>query len=184
MLGVFGVVLLSTIKLKLVCLLPSLCVSVVIISYWPSREFSGIVICVCVELFCPVCIFSVFVVIVCPVLVLINVCFSSAVTVLVLGLVSVLTNVSFPPGLTELTKGVVDMLIIFGSGVRSFIASIVSIIRIAITIAVIASVFVLIIFLPVACFIASLISLLEYPDSNSLVRMELMSYPCFNVVCT
>lgn len=181
MLGIWDVLFCSTIKLKLVCLLPSLCVSVVITSCCPGGVSSGSVICVCVAVFCPTSIVSGFVAVICPVFVLITVCLSSAVAVFEVGLVIVFTNVSFPPGTTVLTSGVVDIFICFGSGVSSFIATIAIIIRKIIISAVIASVFVLIIFLSVTSFIAWLISWLEYPDCRSLVRIAFSSYPCFIV---
>lgn len=117
--------------------------------YSPDGAFSGRVICVSIELFCPMVICSVFPAMFWFVFVYTALWLMDVLTCRDVELVSVVMNVSFPPGTTVLINGVVVMSICFGVGVNSFIPIIVAMIRITIIPASIAIVFVFIVRFPV-----------------------------------
>jgi len=142
------------------------------ISYSPVSVFSGIVICVWLELFCLTCIISVLVATCFPVFLFSNWCFMFVGTVFVLVLVIVLTNVIFPPGITVLTKGVVETCMFFGAGLNNFIVIMSSMISMIIAAAVNVRVFGVSIFFFLVSFIALFISIEEYPDCISLFLID------------
>lgn len=147
----------------------------VIIVYSPVGAFSGIVICVSVELFWPMLICSVLLAMFW--FLWIAVWLIVAFVCLVVGLVSVVMKVIFPPGTTVLTSGVVVIVISFGDGVSSFMLIIVAIMSITIITAIMVMTLVFITRFPVVSAIAALISRSEYPDCFSLARIAFGEYP-------